>query len=144
VTAALWWAIAAAVLVVIEITTLDLIFAMLAAGAVAGAIMALTDQSLLVQCLVAAAVALLMLVLVRPVALRHLRQDVYVPTNVDALLGQSAVVLERVDRTHGRIKLKGEVWSARTEDDNTMLEPGRTVDVVRIDGATAIVRADVT
>ena len=143
-TAALWWAIAAAVLVVIEITTLDLIFAMLAAGAVAGAIAAMTDQSLLVQCLVAAVVALLMLVLVRPVALRHLRKDVYVPTNVDALLGASAVVLEQVDRTQGRIKLKGEIWSARTEDETAPLEPGRAVGVIRIDGATAIVRAETT
>ena len=143
-TAALWWAIAAAVLVVIEITTLDLIFAMLAAGAVAGAIMALADQGVVAQCLVAAAVALLMLVLVRPVALRHLRKDVYIPTNVDALLGASAVVLERVDRTHGRIKLKGEVWSARTEEETAPLEPGRTVGVIRIDGATAIVRAEMT
>ncbi len=53
--------------------------------------------------------------------------------------GRSAVVLERVDGTGGRIKLAGEVWSARTLDADTSFEPGQSVDVVEIDGATAVV-----
>jgi membrane protein implicated in regulation of membrane protease activity len=48
-------------------------------------------------------------------------------------------VLERVDGQGGRIKLAGEVWSARSLDSDAAYEPGAQVDVVEIDGATAVV-----
>ena len=134
-----WWVVAALALAVVEIATLDLIFIMLAAGALAGALASLAGAPLLVQVLAAAATAVLMLAVVRPVALRHLRQPAHIRTGVAALEGASALVLERVDGQDGRVKIKGEVWSARSYDPDRVIEPGTTVDVVRIDGATAIV-----
>ena len=56
-----------------------------------------------------------------------------------ALIGSHAVVLERVDVDGGQVKLAGEVWSARSFDDDEVLEPGARVQVMRIDGATALV-----
>lgn len=54
--------------------------------------------------------------------------------------GRSATVLERVDGgAGGRIKLAGEIWSARALDGNQVYEPGQQVDVVEIEGATAVV-----
>jgi membrane protein implicated in regulation of membrane protease activity len=59
---------------------------------------------------------------------------------VEALKGKQAIVLERVDSSGGgRIKLGGEIWSARSLDAGLAYEPGQEVDVVDIDGATAIV-----
>ncbi|MYU47960.1 NfeD family protein, partial [Streptomyces sp. SID7803] len=60
-------------------------------------------------------------------------------TGIDALKGRQAVVLERVDGAGGRIKLAGEIWSARALDAGFSFEPGQQVDVVDIDGATAVV-----
>jgi len=60
-------------------------------------------------------------------------------SGVAALRGREAVVLERVDEQGGRIKLAGEVWSARALDSEAAYEPGSKVDVVEIDGATAVV-----
>ncbi|NEB68370.1 NfeD family protein, partial [Streptomyces fulvissimus] len=60
-------------------------------------------------------------------------------TGVDALKGRQAVVVERVDGSGGRIKLAGEIWSARSLDADQSYEPGREVDVVEIEGATAVV-----
>ncbi len=136
-----WWLLAALALSLLEITTVNLVFIMLAGGAVAGALVALGTGELVVQALVAAVVSILMLGVVRPVALRHLRQPGEIRTGTAALVGAGGVVLNRVDAHDGRVKIGGEVWSARTFDPAVVLEPGTPVEVVRIDGAHAVVYA---
>ena len=133
------WLLLAGVFVGVEIATLSLVALMLAAGALAGAVAAAFGAPVVVEALSASVVALLMLVVVRPVALGHLRQPVAQRTGVAALVGHEAVVLERVDGQHGLVRIGGEVWSARSYDRTVALEPGATVDVIAIDGATAVV-----
>jgi membrane protein implicated in regulation of membrane protease activity len=133
------WVGVAVVLGIVEVTTLDLVFAMLAAGALAGAVTGLATDNALVQLLVALVVAVGMLAVVRPLALRHLRTPHAIRTGVAALVGETGLVLEPVDAHNGRVKLKGEVWSARSFDPSRTIEAGRAVEVVQIDGATAVV-----
>ena len=135
----LFWVALAVVLGIVEVTTLSLVFAMLAGGAVVGALAALLGATPPVQVLVALASAVALLAVVRPIALRHIRMPVESRTGVAALVGAQGLVLEQVTAHGGRIKLGGEVWSARTLDPRESIEPGRTVDVVEIDGATAVV-----
>jgi membrane protein implicated in regulation of membrane protease activity len=54
-------------------------------------------------------------------------------------VGAKAVVLERVDLNGGQVKIGGEVWTARAYDEAQVIEPGARVDVVKIEGATALV-----
>jgi membrane protein implicated in regulation of membrane protease activity len=133
------WLLAAVVLAVIEVTSVNLVFIMLAAGAAAGAVVAGATGSIAIQALVATAVAALMLVVVRPIAVRHLKHPQEVRTGTAALVGADGLVLERVDARDGRVKIGGEIWSARAYDPGEVLEPGAAVAVARIDGATAIV-----
>jgi membrane protein implicated in regulation of membrane protease activity len=77
----------------------------------------------------------------RPIARRHIRMPFSTRTGAAALVGASAVVLERVDVHGGRVKIGGEVWSARTFDESQVLEPGTRVQVAEIQGATALVYA---
>ncbi len=133
------WIGLAVLLGIVEVTTLDLVFAMLATGALAAAVTAMVTDNLALQVLVALVVSVAMLFVVRPIALRHLRTPLAIRTGTDALVGQLGLVLEPVDGNNGRIKLKGEVWSARTYDPSTSIEAGRQVEIVKIDGATAIV-----
>lgn len=134
------WLALAALLGVAELTTLDLLFAMLAGGALAGAAASAVGAPVLLSLLVALAVAIAMLAVVRPIALRHLGSSTpAIRTGVAALVGRQALVLERVDGHGGRVRLAGEVWSARSYDPDLVLEPGQTVDVIEIDGATAVV-----
>jgi membrane protein implicated in regulation of membrane protease activity len=133
------WLGLAVVFGIIEVTSLDLVFAMLAAGAVAGAATAVVTDNAIVQVILALAVAVAMLFIVRPIALRHLRTPAALRTGVAALVGEKGLVLEPVNGENGRIRLKGEVWSARTYDPSHTIEPGRHVEVVQIDGATAVV-----
>ena len=133
------WIGLAVLLGIVEVTTLDLVFAMLAAGALAGALTGLVTDNLLLQALVALVVSIAMLVVVRPLALRHLRTPFAIRTGTAALVGERGIVLEPVDGEGGRVKLKGEVWSARSYDPHCTIAPGRHVEVMQIDGATAIV-----
>jgi membrane protein implicated in regulation of membrane protease activity len=94
---------------------------------------------LVVQALVGGVVALLLIFLVRPVALRHLHPAREVRTGTAALIGSEGLVLERIDAHDGRVRLAGEVWSARSLDPTRAFEPGDTVQVSRIEGATAVV-----
>jgi membrane protein implicated in regulation of membrane protease activity len=112
---------------------------MLAGGALAGAVAALVGAPFLLAALVALASAAALLGVVRPVALRHLQQPVASRTGVAALVGGRALVLERVDAHGGRVKLAGETWSARAYVDDVVIEPGESVDVIEIKGATALV-----
>ncbi len=133
------WLVVALVLGAVEMTTLDLMFLMLAAGAVAGGVAAAVGAPVVLQIIVAAVVALAMLGLVRPVALRHLRQAPESRTGVAALVGRQALVVQRVDGHGGQVKLAGEIWTARSFDPSRAIEPGQTVDIVQIEGATAVV-----
>lgn len=133
------WIGLAVVLGIVEVTTLDLTFAMLAVGALAGAGTGLITDNLVVQAVVALVVAVAGLAVVRPIALRHLRTPLAIRTGTAALVGERGLVLEAVDGRSGRVKVKGEVWSARTYDPTASIEAGRDVEIVQIDGATVVV-----
>jgi membrane protein implicated in regulation of membrane protease activity len=132
------WLALALIFGIIETTTLDLTFLMLGGGALVGGVAAMLGAPFLLQALVAIAASAALIGVVRPVAKRHLRQPVNARTGVAALVGRRAIVVERVDAHGGRIKLAGEIWSARSYD-NAVIEIGATVDVVEIQGATALV-----
>jgi membrane protein implicated in regulation of membrane protease activity len=133
------WLGLAVVLGIVEVTSLDLVFAMLAVGALSGSVTALFVSSIAIEVFVALIVAVGMLFVVRPIALSHLRTPRAIRTGVAALIGERGVVTEQVDRHNGRIKLRGEVWSARTYDPSHVIAAGKCVEVVEIDGATAVV-----
>lgn len=133
------WLIAALVLAGAELTTLDLTLLMMGVGAGAGSLMAGLGLNVYVQVLVAVAVAIAMLSFVRPPIVRRLHAAPTVHSGTAGLVGQSGLVLEEVTGQAGRIKLHGEVWSARAIDDRMLIEPGRKVAVAQIEGATAVV-----
>ncbi len=134
-----WWVIAAAVLAAAEVFTLDLVFVMVSVGALAGAGAAGADGPIALQVAVAIAVALAGLFGLRPVALRHLRTTPALRTGTAALIGTQALVLSDVGPDDGRVKLAGEVWSARSYDGSTVFGAGQRVAVLQIEGATALI-----
>ena len=134
-----WWMIAAGVLAVGEIATLGFFLGPIAIAALTAAIVALIGGGLAAQWIVFIAVSLASLLVLRPIARRHLRTPAQLRTGTAALVGRQAVVLERVDRDGGQVKLGGEVWSARSYDDDDAFEAGTRVEVMQIDGATALV-----
>ncbi len=135
----LWWLGAAVVLAIGEVLSLGLVLLMLAGGALAAAIAAALGAPVVVQAIVAVVVAVVLLAALRPWLLQYLRRRQHlVETNAAALVGRQAVTVTPVAGDGGRVKIGGEVWTARTAD-GAQLTTGTPVRVTRIDGATAVV-----
>lgn len=136
----LWWLGAALVLGVIEMITVELMFLMLAGGAIAGAIVGAVGAPFAVQLLVAAVVAVLLVFLVRPWALTKLKMSTpEARTNTAAHIGRKVIVISEVDSRAGQVKLAGETWTARSAAPGMVIPLDAYARVVRIEGATAIV-----
>jgi membrane protein implicated in regulation of membrane protease activity len=133
------WLIAAALLAAGEVATLGFFLGPIALAAVLAALVALADGSLELQFLAFILGSVASLAIIRPIATRHLRQPAHVRTGAAALVGARAIVLERVDADRGQVKIGGEVWSARAYDEDEIMEPGTRVEVLKIEGATALV-----
>ena len=137
----LWWIVIALVLAAAEIASIDFMFGMIAIGAVAAAVAAALGAPVVAQVLVMAVVSVLLIFTLRPLALRQIRSTPQSHTNWRALIGAPALVLQRVDRHGGLVKIRGEEWTARSARDDVVFEPSTMVEVSRIDGATAIVES---
>jgi membrane protein implicated in regulation of membrane protease activity len=134
------WAIAAVLLAIGEIFTPGLFFlGPVALAAAAAAVVAGVGASVWIQIVVFAAGALASLAFLRPIARAHLRMPAAMRTGTAALVGARAVVLQRVDADGGRVRIGGEEWSARSYMPDQVVEAGEQVEVVRIEGATALV-----
>ena len=133
------WVIAAVALGVAEYFTLTLALGLLAAAALVAAIVAGVGGSLLAQLLAFVITGAVGLLIVRPIAKRQMTHPTLVREGSYALVGKKAVVIEEVTGSQGLIKLSGEVWSARALDEDHVIPAGTLVDVMEIEGATAIV-----
>jgi membrane protein implicated in regulation of membrane protease activity len=134
------WAIAAVLLSVGEISTPGMFFlGPVALAAVAAALVALFGVGVAAQLVVFIAGSIATVLFLRPIAKRHLHMPAAIRTGTAALEGTKAVVLQRVDANGGRIRIRGEEWSARSYMDDQVFEPGTRVEVAKIEGATALV-----
>ncbi|HWF29390.1 MAG TPA: NfeD family protein [Mycobacterium sp.] len=134
------WLIFALVLAGAEALTGDMFLLMLGGGALAAALTSwVTDWPLWADGSVFLVVSVLLLVLVRPAARRRLTPARVPQMGIKALEGKSALVLNRVARDEGRVKLDGQVWTARPLNEGDVYESGESVTVTHIDGATAVV-----
>ena len=133
------WIIAAGFLAVGEIVSVSFFLGPIAVAAVTAAIVALAGGGAALQWIVFTTIAAASLLALRPIARRHMRTPAQLRTGTAALVGARAVVLDRVDCDGGTVKLAGEVWSARSYSEDHAFEPGTRVEVLKIDGATALV-----
>jgi membrane protein implicated in regulation of membrane protease activity len=133
------WLILAAVLGVAEIMTTTLAFGLLAVAAGAAAIVGGVGLALPFQLIAFVLAAGAGLGIVRPLAMRHIRQPPLLKTGTSALVGRSAIVTEEVTALDGRVRIGGDLWSARSYDESSVIPEGSKVDVLAIEGATALV-----
>jgi membrane protein implicated in regulation of membrane protease activity len=133
------WMIAAGVLAVGEMLTVSFFLGPIAVAAVTAAIVALAGGGVALQWVVFTIMSAGSLLVLRPIARRHLRMPAQLRTGAAALVGSTATVIDRVDRDGGTVRLAGEVWSARSYDEDHAFEPGTRVEVLKIEGATALV-----
>ena len=132
------WLILAAVLGVAELLTVTLTLGLLAVAAAVAGVVGAAGVPVPFQIVAFVVAAGAGLGLVRPIALRHLKQPA-LRTGTAALVGRIALVQQEVNGHGGRVRIGGEEWSARSYDETLVIPAGATVDVIQIEGATALV-----
>jgi membrane protein implicated in regulation of membrane protease activity len=135
----LLWLIAAGALAAGEVVTLGFFLGPVALAALLAALAAVLGVGVEVQFLIFILGSVASLAVFRPIAARHLRSPARLRSGTAALVGASGVVLERVHGEGGRVKIRGEEWTARSYDSDRVYEAGERVEVLQIDGATALV-----
>jgi membrane protein implicated in regulation of membrane protease activity len=134
------WLITAVALAALELVSMDLIFIMLAGGALVSMVVAILGGPVLLQVVAGLATAVGLLFFIRPNLVRRLHAGPELKVGAEALIGRRAVVLEELAHAvPGRVKIGGDVWSALPFDEDDRIEPGVQVDVVTIKGAIAYV-----
>ena len=135
------WAVAGCILGLGEMHTGGLYLLPFAVGAGLAAAVSVLGVGAPLAVIVFVLASLIVFGALRPVARRHRRLPPAIRTGAAALVGRRAMVLERIanDEGVGCVKIDGEVWTARSYDEDQVLEPGQRVDVVEIRGATALV-----
>jgi membrane protein implicated in regulation of membrane protease activity len=135
------WLIAAALLAAGEVAAqFTFILGPIAIASLVPALLAGLGAPIEAQIIAFIIASIASLALVRPIARRHLSTPARIRTGMAALIGTRALVLDRVDADHGQVKIGGEVWTARPYDEDDVYEPGVRVEVIKIDGATALVQ----
>jgi membrane protein implicated in regulation of membrane protease activity len=135
------WLIAAVIFGVGEIATLGFFLGPFAIGALVAALVAGAGGGTLISLIVFLLVSGVTLGALRPLARSHKRMPAQLRTGTAALIGRTAMVTERIhnDEGTGCVKLEGESWTARSYDEDAVIEPGKRVHVMEIRGATALV-----
>ncbi len=135
----LWWVIIAAIFTLGELLTFGLMLAPFAIAAGLTAAVSALGLGDVISLLVFVVASVVCIVGLRPVARRHRRPPARARTGTAALVGGSAVVTERIVQGAGNVKLAGETWTARAYQEGQMIDVGTQVQVIDIDGATALV-----
>ncbi|WP_415949224.1 NfeD family protein [Streptomyces sp. KLOTTS4A1] len=133
------WLLAAGVLGAAEFFTLTVVFGLLAGAALVAAVVSGLGVGLLGQLVALSVAAAAGLVVGRPFVLRQMARQPLTYEGSDALIGRSGEVTSEVTATHGLVKISGEEWSARALDETLVIPVGAMVDVMEIEGATAVV-----
>lgn len=139
---AMYWLVLLIVLVVIEIITLGLTTIWFAGGALAAFVLAMLDVSPVIQWAVFCVVSLVLLFGTRPWALKFFNGQKQEKTNVDSLMGKTAVVTAEICNLEGRgeVFVNGLIWTARTEEDSEIIPKDAHVEIIAVEGVKLIVR----
>ena len=134
------WLVILIVLLVIEVITLGLSTIWFAGGALAAFIAALAGAGMAVQVVLFLAVSIVLLLFTRPVVMKYLNKN-KTATNADSLIGEQAVVTKTINNLMGRgeVFINGMDWTARSGQEDEVIEKDTVVRILRIDGVKLIV-----
>jgi membrane protein implicated in regulation of membrane protease activity len=138
---AMYWLILFIVLLVIEIITLGLTTIWFAGGALVAFALSLMEVSPVLQWAVFCTVSLILLFATRPWAVRYFNNQKKEKTNVDSLIGKTAVVTSAIRNLEGKgeVFVNGLTWAARAGEDSMVIEEDTHVTVTAVQGVKLIV-----
>lgn len=103
-------------------------------------VLAFCNVPIWIQIVAYVVLSALCLILFRPLVKRWQLKDGESKTNVDSLIGETAVVTEDIDNIHetGTVKVRGLTWTARSENDGDELKTGDIVEILSVSGVKLI------
>ena len=132
------WAIITVALLIVETITVDFLFMMFSAGTLAALFVSLASPSALaLQIVVFGIISTLGIAFVRPWARRHVNESSRGESNVYALAGRTGQALSDITANAGRVKIGGEVWSAKCAGEP--IDEGSAVVIQSVEGARVVV-----
>ena len=136
------WLIVLILAIVIEVITLGLTSIWFAGGAILAIIAALLHANIGIQIALFVLSTILLLYFTRPIAVKYFNKD-RVRTNAESIVGKQGIVLAEVDNLKGvgQVSVGGQEWSARSANDDQILEEGSVVEIVAISGVKLICKA---
>jgi membrane protein implicated in regulation of membrane protease activity len=135
------WLIVAVVFAVAEAINLSFYLFPFAIGAAGAAVVGIAGGEAAIEWITFAVLTAVSFTVVRPIARRHISMPPQLRTGTAALIGRTGIVTERIvnDDGLGKVRIEGEVWTARAYDEDKVIEAGTRVHVLEIKGATALV-----
>ncbi|MDF2950920.1 MAG: putative rane protein [Anaerocolumna sp.] len=139
----IYWLVALAICLVIEILTLGLTTIWFAGGALAAFLASLIFDSLLLEIIVFLAASFLLLIFTRPLAAKYFNSQ-RIKTNYETLFGKDGKVVEKIDNFNmtGQVIVNGQEWSARSVSDDQIIEVGQKVRIKDVSGVKLIVEIE--
>ncbi len=137
------WFAAVIVFLIIEGVTYQLVSIYLAAGAVGGLVMYILGFDFMPQMIVFLIVSVLLLILVRPISVKAMKNGGRLRTNTDSLVGKRVYITKTVDNImdSGEGRVNGSDWSVRS-DSGAVIAAGKTAVIERIEGVKLIVKEE--
>lgn len=129
------------VFIVVEIITVGLTSIWFAGGALAALLAALTGLGIVVQIVIFFGVSFILLFYTRPFALKYVKPH-NVKTNYEEIIGKEVLVTERIDNKEetGKAVFNGMEWTARSTEEQSVMEAGEKAQVVEIKGVKLYVK----
>ena len=137
----IFWLILMVICIVFEIATVGLVSIWFAGGSLIACFLAMANIHVVIQVIVFLVVSLLLLIVTKPMAKEWINKD-RVRTNYEGIIGKVVRVTERVDNINetGTALINGQEWTARSKNDNIILEQGEVAQVVNISGVKLILK----
>jgi len=141
----LFWLIMIILACVIEGVTYSLVSIWFAGGGLIALCVSALGASKLMQWTSFLVSAALLLLLTRPVVVKHLGIK-KTRTNLDRVIGERGIVVQKIDPIIGvgQVKVLGQVWAASPMDGTSVFEEGMTVEITEISGVKVKVREIIT
>src|ERR1051325_7652466 len=134
------WIVIAVVLLIAEATTSPFVAVYSGVAALVTAAVAAAGLGTALQLVAFLAIAGGSLLLTRPALQRAAGQATGIRPGVDAMQGRIGVVTRPIgELDSGQVKIGGETWTARCYYDEEAIPVGSRVEVVKVEGVTALV-----
>lgn len=136
-----FWLIAAGIFFMIEMATIGFLVFWLGIGALLAMVTSFVTDSIFIQALVFVVTSTLLLIFTRPLVDKFIKTPKELKTNAYSIIGKKAIVISKINNIEGvgQIKIDGDVWSAKSFDDEDIPEDTE-VEITEIDGVKAVVK----